>query len=220
MKISMLSVFLTLAFAVAAQAQVPSYKLPVTRDGKTVTRVASTIWSGEYPDPVIDVNAKKAGTTTIEAYASPRQLSKKVSCTIQNGVYHPWSKTKNSVINFYSLTSLVEFDVVRDVLIQDDHDIDLKKGSKVSEVIYYGEGYCGAVNVVGSQRTPFSVFCDAIYENEALVQSTKNDEFHEQWLHVRCAEGSTAFVQDSSLLAQKGVRSGVLRGYGDVGPAK
>jgi hypothetical protein len=219
MKIHILSITLLLGFAVSAQAQVPSYKLPVTRDGKTVTRVASTMWSGEYPGPVIDVNSRKAGTTTIEAYASPRQLSQTVSCTIGNGIYHPWSKTKNSVINFYSLTSLVEFDVVKDVALQGDEDISLSKGSKVSEVIYYGEGYCGAVAVSGSQRKLLAIHCDAIYDNEALVKSTKDDEFHEQWLHVRCAEGTTAFVEDSALLSQKGVKPGRIKGYGNVGPA-
>lgn len=69
-------------------------------------KVAYNDWSGEYPGPVIDVNSKVAGSTKIKVYKSLRGLNDLQPCQIINGIYHPWSQTKHSVLRFYSIIDL------------------------------------------------------------------------------------------------------------------
>ncbi|MBP1711184.1 MAG: hypothetical protein H6Q49_1386 [Deltaproteobacteria bacterium] len=82
----------------ASASKMLNYKLPVTRNGTTITKVATSFWQGEYPGPIIDVSSKKSGKTTVQAYKSLRKLDAPIACSVINGIYHPWSKTKNSVI--------------------------------------------------------------------------------------------------------------------------
>lgn len=197
-------------------AEVTSYTLPLVREGKTTTRLAYEFWSGEYPGPIIDLNSQTPGTTTVLAHASVRDLSETQSCAIQNGVYHPWSKGNKSLITFYTLTAQKSYRAEK------DHDLDsekIKKGDTISHVVYLAEGSCQA-QWSGREKKGRSVVvfsCDEL-ENPRDFKPLEGqgDPFLEQWLYVRCGDGSKAFVQDKQLLAAPGAKEGQLVGYGEV----
>ncbi len=111
------------------------YKLNVERSGLPHLLVAGNFWQGEYPHPVIDVHSQKAGLTTIQGWASLRKLEKRQSCTIKNGLYHPWAhvtgfdlgiedetgssssstsdSTQNSVITYYTIAPVLDYKVTK-----------------------------------------------------------------------------------------------------------
>ncbi|MES3038862.1 MAG: hypothetical protein V4736_13215, partial [Bdellovibrionota bacterium] len=213
-----------------------SYKLPITRNGATKTRVAYNYWSGEYPMPVIDVNSYQSGTTKIDAQSSLRETTgAKQSCTIRNGVYHPWSSTPNSVINYYSLSNADDFLVIKAMKIQDvvqsanqktrNVALEIPVGAKFVNVTYGSENYCGATLIMGKRKIAVFEGCDFFYDNKTyLKQTTPKDDFQEQWLYLACQEKDAQgkalklFVKDSDLMAQEaaGIKMGCIQGYGSA----
>ena len=186
------------------------YTLPIERNKVTHTMVAASWWSGEYPSPVIDVRSEKGKTVTIQAHASLRALTKpRKSCTIESGVYHPWSKG-HSTETFYSIGQWVYYDVLADV-----SDEGLKKGDRLNYETYAAEGYCNYVLVSGKSKKNVQIFCDRLLTKEfKKVETPAHPE--EQWLFLRCKEGYKAFIQDRDLSAQTGNVEGNMCGYGVV----
>jgi len=191
-----------------------SYKLPVTRNGVIVTKVATPFWQSEYPGPVIDVRSKKSGTMTVQAYQSLRKLDSPVACTIKNGIYHPWSKTKNSVIHYYTITPVEDYKARKTAKLE---EYTIHKGDIITNVVYFSEGFCKG-NLKNRQ---IEFTCSALQENPQDFQrlgKAENGSRPEQWLHVKCEEGHKAFIQDTALLNTNGVKKGVIIKYGEVGP--
>lgn len=208
-----------LVFSIASFAEAPvSYLLPIVRNGKTTVRVARNFWSGEYPTPIIDVMSKTKGTTKIQAYKSLRDISKSENCTILNGIYHPWSKSKGSVLEYYQIVSKVEYTAEKNVKIE---NTELKKGDKISREIYLSEGNCEGVLISKKKKeTRLEYSCDSA-KGAGLVQTSgKEDKFEEQWIQVSCTEGFKAFVRDEALLKIPGVTTGKLIEYGKVGSSE
>lgn len=195
------------------------YKLPLTRSGEKKIRVAYNSWSGEWPVPVIDVKSGSKGKTTIQGYLSARELTDRASCTIKNGLYHPWSATAHSVINFYSFVAPLEYVALKDL---EEDKIKIPKGSRIIDVAYVGEGYCTATLKIGRTYRSFDTHFGFLDDKEAFKKVTPDDDFSEQWLHLKCeetdAEGKkrTVFVNDKDLLSQPGITQGEFDGYGKV----
>lgn len=213
--LKILSALLIVSTATAQASEITAYQLPITRDGQTQTRVAYNFWSGEYPGPVINVNAEKPnGKTRIKGLSSLRGNGTPATCEIANGLYHPWSTTKNSVINFYSLTSVQASLVAADT---DLEGVSAPTGSRIVNIYYQSEGYCGGTLIrPNGEREELSVSCDAL-ETDNVRRITPADEYHEQWLYVACADGKKVFIQDEQLLKQTGNRTGRITEYGSVG---
>ncbi len=188
-----------------------SYTLPVTRDDGTKTRLSYDHWSGEYPKPVINVNAGKAGYTKISAYKSLRNLNQKVTCSIKNGLYHPWSKTSNSVMKYYTITAVEEYKALENAMLGQP----IKKGTLISNVYYLSEGNCSGT--IKSTKKALEFHCN-ILQVGPFKKISPHDNFSEQWLYVKCKEGYNAFVQDSGLLEQPDITIGEIKGYGSVSP--
>ena len=191
-----------------------SYKLPVTRNGVTVTKVATPFWQSEYPGPVIDVRSKKSGTMTVQAYQSLRKLDSPVACTIKHGIYHPWSKTKNSVIHYYTITPVEDYKALKKAKLE---EYTIHAGDIITNVVYLSEGFCKG-NLKNRQ---IEFTCSALQENQRdfqLLGKAENGSRPEQWLYVKCEEGHKAFIQDTALLNTNGVKKGVIIKYGEVGP--
>lgn len=191
-----------------------SYKLPVTRNGVTVTKVAAPFWQSEYPGPVIDVRSKKSGTMTVRAYQSLRKLDSPVACTIKHGIYHPWSKTKNSAIHYYTITPVEDYKARKTAKLE---EYTIHSGDIITNVVYLSEGCCKG-NLKNRQ---IEFTCSALQENPQdfqLLGKADSGSRPEQWLYVKCEEGHKAFIQDSALLKTKGVKKGVIIKYGEVGP--
>ncbi len=219
MKMCVIVGVLMLGFLPAANAgPQASYLLPITRDGKTVNRVARNFWSGEYPQPVIDVNANKKGETTVSAFKSLRDKKDAVKCTIKNGVYHPWSKTPNSMLETYTIQALSEYEAKTDVATD---AFALKAGQKLTRVAYLAEGLCEAYATgPGKKERRLDFSCDELKNPGLKEVAGQNDKFSEQWLQLKCKDGTKAFVEDKALLAQPGVKEGEISEYGSVTPAK
>lgn len=210
-----------------------SYKLPITRDGKKVTRVAANFWGGEWPSPVINVGAGRSGTTTITGYNNLRnpQEFDKMKCTIKNGLYHPWSKNDDSAVTYYTLQGTADFAVIKDTSYElynsKTKKVENKKvpaGATFKNVVGYGENYCGAIYEFNKTKRPFQASCDFFYDNKSLKQTTTDSDFSEQWIYLTCEEKSDegekrnikVFIQDKDLLSQPGVTQGCPGKYGTV----
>jgi hypothetical protein len=197
-----------------------SYLLPVTRGGVTTRRVAANFWAGEYPQPVIDVRSRKEGTTRVTGFASLRELTKPRRCTIQNGIYHPWSSSAGSLVTFYRLTAERNYQAIRGTQLG---DAQLIQGARLERVFYLSEGYCRGSLTEGSD---IAFRCSELDHNADLVREGQGDggvaepdEFEEQWLYLRCSEGYDVFISDGDLLATSRVKEGKILRYGAVGPA-
>jgi hypothetical protein len=226
-EILMTSRLLTLAAALASVGSVSfannetrAYRLPITRDGVAKERVAYNFWSTEWPGPVVDVKTSVKGSTTIKAYTSLRQLpASTVSCTIKNGIYHPWSHTENSVVNYYTLTAVKSYKALTAFSVDETQ---YPAGTVVDNVVYASEGYClGTLKVPGKAPVENDFSCEMVETKdfEALNPSAKSDEFNEQWFYVTCSEGYKAFVSDKGLLSEPGVTEGTFGDYGSAVPA-
>lgn len=207
------------SLVVISSAQAGAYKINVVRDGVTHEQTVYNFWSGEYPMPVIDVNSKIEGQTTINALTELRGGGTAVKCTIQNGLYHPWSSTKNSTRLFYSLTGVQDYVVTKEEILEIGaaDKLALKVGDKITEVQYGAEGYCLANHRRGDTLTEIGAFCDAMNEEVSYLKlEKKTASLGEQWLYLNCAEGMQAFVQDKDLLSQPGIKEGQIKVYGEV----
>lgn len=198
-----------------------AYRLPLERDGKKDIKLAYNWWSGEYPGPVIDVTRK----TTIQAHASVRKLGKTQSCTVKEGLYHPWSQDSTSLINYYTLVDLTIYEAEKDTALEEaftvkeDKPVVLKKGDQVTNEVYLSEGWCRAEVRTEKSKYLIEYFCDAVL---ALKNRSPKSPFSvdEQWIYVRCEEGHKAFMQDIDFLNSPDVREGQILGYGEVGPGR
>lgn len=211
---------MTLISATSFAEELFSYKLTVVRDGKKQERVAYPAWSGEYPSPVIDVQSNKPGkTTTVKGYASLREPKNKKSCTIKNGLYHPWSTTESSAINLYSIIGVNDVQALHDIDVKGEADGTdfIKKGDQILNVYYMAENYCGGTLKAGKKLTEIGFSCDLIGEEEGSFKQVKKTEAPtEQWIYLQCAEGYNVFVQDGKLLNQPKVKQGNITGYGEI----
>ena len=187
------------------------YRIAITRDGKQQTRLIAPFWSGEYPSPVIDVSSRKPGTTTVKGYKSLRDPKEPVNCTIKNGLYHPWAKEKASAANFYSIVAIEEYLSLKQQVLD---GTELKKGDLIIDLIYHGEGSCGAR--VAKNRKEIEFQCDTVQQSAGFKALKQPDNFAEQWLRMKCAEKYDAFVHAAALLKQKGVSRGDITGYGEI----
>jgi len=203
----------------AAATDPLTYLLPVTRDSKTTSRVGVTTWLGEYPMPVIDLQSTQAGTVTVNAIESPRVETKPRPCTIERGIYHPWSKTKHSVRGFFTLLPREDYLVKADV---DTTEPQLHKGDVLTQVIGLAEGQCHAVRTAPKQKPlGIELTCEDLQDPKRFSRKTSTpDVFKEQWVQLACKEGHFAFIRDVTLLALPGAAEGTVIDFGAVGPTK
>lgn len=225
-------------FASADELAEAPYKLEVERNGVTYLQVAGNYWQGEYPAPVIDVNSKKKkGTTQIQGWKSLRKLNERQSCTVKNGLYHPWSNTQNSVVNYYTITGVNDYvvtknlttDVSESFYVHDGAVPTIKAGDQIINTFYGSEGIASGILIQNGVKSVVNFYVGIFEENPTFFQSTlstpslvKIEDYlaAEQWLYLQCAEGHKVFVQDYDLLSQKGVKEGSIQDWGTVVPAK
>ncbi len=230
-----LIVALTLsALSLSVFAQPPVSKITsIVRENQWHTRVSYEFWSGEYPSPVIDLSAKVVGKSTIKVERSYETPGKTAMCTVDNGVYHPWSTTTNAT--YITIAALKEYKLTRAFDFEsnsyDEKSGDIKTekikaqhGDVVTRVVYLGEGYCSAELIYqpNLQRKEVDFFCGDI-DDTSIFKETKqsqSDNFSEQWIAFTCAEGFTGYIQDKQLLASPGARPGRILSHGEVGPAE
>ncbi len=210
---------IVILLSVALFAEEMPYKIDVIRDGKLHHQVAYNFWSGEYPMPVININAGKRGKTTIKGYATLREKTQLKPCTVKNALYHPWSKDENSYINFYTIVPVESYEIVSTPA-ENLAEKSLKIGDKILNIAYLGEGYSQGILHSSANEDTLISFQSEIFENNPKVFKRIDDistlDKDEQWLYLKCDEGYNVFVQDKHLLAQKGIKEGQVTGYGEI----
>ena len=212
---------------VALYANEVPYKIDVIRNGKVHHQVAYNFWSGEYPSPVINVHAGTDGKTTIEGYVSLRDKKERKVCTIKNGLYHPWAKGEDSLINFYTITAVESYEIIatpsselqQELSMADPKEF-LQVGDKILNVVYNAEGISQGT-IHGDKRADEIVYFQVnIFENNPKIfqriENISTLEKNEQWLYLKCDEGYNIFVEDVDLLEQEGIKKGHITGYGSV----
>jgi len=218
---------LTLLAGVVMATQEMPYTIKITRDSKVHDRVAAPFWMSEYPSPVINVHATKKGVTTIKGYATLRELTVRKSCTITNGLYHPWAKESNSVLQFYTIGPVESYKVTVDLptqlledIAQDDSKRSVQRGDTIHNTVYLAEGRAVGVLHSNQKNDTLIEFSSDIFEKNRGIfeQIEKVDTYPktEQWLYLQCQEGYKIFVQDDDLLSQDGIKEGKTVGYGDI----
>ena len=188
------SITLVLAFSLAqaplsaALAETGSKVQKIVRDVQDRERVHYPFWSGEYPGPVVDVFAKKPGETTVQVQTSYSKLGARMSCTIKNGLYHPWSETENSVNGYFTVTAHKEYELLKDFSFEspryDEKTGDVKidvvtaaKSDRLTKVIDLAEGYCGAelIQDAGRVQKAIDFSCD-LTEDAPTFQKTSSHQ--------------------------------------------
>ena len=198
--------------SLSAEMTVGSYTLPITRNGVTHSMVAYNYWSGEYPKPVIYVKGNQNKWVKIKGYASLRKPVKRKVCSIKTGIYHPWSKDRISLINYYSIIPKVDYIVKKNTVLDSQ---EIKKEDKLENEIYIAEGICSYLLYKKKQITTVCVK-EGIEYPTAFKHIKHPAHSSEQWLYLNCREGYHVFVQDVNLLRQPNVREGTISGYGRV----
>jgi len=195
-----------------AGSKMGSYALPITRHGVTHSMVAYNFWSGEYPKPVIYVERTHGKWTKIKGYASLRRLTERKVCSIKSGLYHPLSRDKTSLINYYSIIPKIDYAARRNTVLDNQH---IQKGDRLENEFYIAEGSC--VYLL-NKRKQITTTCieEAVEDPSVFRRIEKPSHPREQWLYLNCREGYKVFVRDADLLSQPNVRRGAISGYGRV----
>lgn len=220
---------LTITLATVASAKIYADRIPVLRQSKNYfdAGLRVTTWLGEYPGPVIDVTRK----VTVRSYQDILNLKGRKKCTIQKGIYHPWSTDAGSTIGFLSIVGWNSYLIEKAFTSTEAFAVDqsanapqkfhFKPYSKVLGVYHLAEGWCRGSYMSGKdgRRTDIEFYCPVITDNKRYSKpfEKKWNEFHEQWIMVRCEEGYTSHIQDITLLKKWGVKQGTYGSkYGTV----
>jgi len=195
-----------------AKTTITSQTVPTTRKGVTYSMVAYNFWSGEYPKPVIYVKKTDDSWRKIEGYASLRKLTERKICSIRPGIYHPWSKDKTSLIDFYTLTPKIDY-VAKSNATLDEQQI--QRGDRLENEFYIAEGSC---SYLLNKRRQITTTCikEAVEDPSIFSRTKKRSHPREQWLYLNCKEGYNVFVKDTDLLKQPNVKKGKIIEYGKV----
>ena len=201
------------------------YQLPITRNGQTKTMLAYNNWSGEYPNPVIDV----PNNLTVTGYKSLRTMKETQDCNIKKGLYHPWGDSP-SALNLYTITDVLKYTATESVPVEEMYNYDkdgnsieitqINKGEVLTNVIYLSEGWCSADLISQKEKINVEFFCDSTLDKKGLKNNdpTASLQNSEQWVHLKCLNGGSVFVMDKDFLSQPGVQQGQISGYGEVQP--
>lgn len=215
---------------IASALPLSSELKPITRDGVTKNMLVYSTWSGEYPIPVVDVKSRNPGTTTLQAEASFERLGQKKSCTVENGLIHPWSQSDESVVRYFSVAENRLYRVLQPMeLMWDDGPGDYKSvraeaGEFLTNVYYLGEGFLlGDLEDRNLKLKAANVSLDVslLGDNSKVVELTApgKQRATEQWVELMCTEGGTAYMRDTDLLSVQGVQEGQIIDWGGVAPA-
>jgi hypothetical protein len=210
------------ALTVATQSEAASYRLDMTRDGVVHEMVVYDFWSGEYPGPVVAIGKSDNGTTKITGSTSLRNPSKDVSCTVNNGLYHPWAEKTKTPYEIYSVVGNTEYTAKKDIEVlhysqdqsEENPKLKVAAGQKLTRSVYLGEGFCQYV--VGNTEIEIQTDCAQVGDNADFAKTDLPSHSSEQWIKFDCLKGSSVYVNVDDLLKQKGVTEGQIESYGSV----
>ena len=168
----------------------------------------NAFWPGEYPSPVVQVNAR----VSVPARASSCGVPRALRCTLEPGLYHPWSP--EPIGEFEEVRASWRYVATRDTELD---GYAFSKGTEVIVPAYLSEGFC-LVLVEGVQT---EMTCPGMGDDDGFQEIVNpNVGEPEQFLGVQCAEGYRAWILvNDALFSYPEIVEGDITGWGMVGPA-
>lgn len=191
-----------------------SRNVKVHRNGKSKLRVIYKFWSGEYPEPVIDVGQHDRGFTTIKAFASMEKLDIPVQCTILNGLYHPWVEEKLSLDAYYTIAGLTRVKILDDTTFD---EYQFKSGDYIDGIYFLEDNFCSGLVHTAKKDYRIEFQCGRFKKAGGYFDVHEEDpNYYEQWLAFNCKEGYQAYARDQFLLKQPNIKPGEIVEHGKV----
>lgn len=168
-------------------------------------RLAFGFWQGEYPEPIVQLDAPITVTVTERACGGPAR-----ACAVPAGLLHPWAKADAVPgARFATITTPATFEVV------EAHEFAGKPvavGDSIQVLSYLSEGLC----LMQAGGPPFEAMCP-----DGRTKQVSDKTVNLQVAQVPCEGGAPGWMKvDDALLATSGVRAGEMVGYGEVKKAK
>lgn len=185
----------------------PAPTLPTDSDGNTLCPDGRTVypfWPGEYPSPVLQVDAPFSLQVADTACGAPSR-----ACTVPAGLYHPWAKALPDGAAFGSRTAPTVY-TAEAAFTWDGRTV--SKGDTVQVRTYLAEGMCAMV-VAGN---PAEGMCPGT-EGNPWAEAPRTAPPDDQILQVPCQGGAPGWVVvDAALQARPEVSEGEMVGFGEV----
>lgn len=168
-------------------------------------------WSGEYPEPVVDV----VSSLELKGRADACDRLPLVSCTVAPGLYHPWAEGE---LSFATIRSMEKYKVLEERQIGPDM---VSKGTIITLLRPLSEGFCmyeiGGVEVEAE--------CPGVMAKPdsppPLEQVSGSAVEPRQMVQVSCTEGQKAWIQvDDALFGRPEIRRGKVTGMGEIAPGE
>ena len=168
-------------------------------------RVVYPFWPGEYPAPILQINAPVTLKVT-NSICNPPSFD----CEVPPGLYHPWSKDMPLNSEFMSRTAPTVYTARAGASIDGQP---LEVGTDVIVRTYLSEGMC-AMEIGGS---PLEASCPGT-QGDHWTEKPRTAPPDDQILQVDCAGGGFGWlVVDSGLKDHHAeIVEGELVGYGEV----
>lgn len=161
-------------------------------------------WQGEYPGPVVQIDAPLTLPVSPSACAAPTR-----ECTLEPGLYHPWAQT---AAEFYTAQPTARYEAQVDLDLASNR---VAAGEIVEIPSYLSEGMC----LVTYGESEMEIPCDEV-QSGPFTTLPEVDYPLTQYLAVSCGDFVGFIAVDEALFRRKGVREGQILGYGVIGPAE
>jgi hypothetical protein len=183
------------------------------------------LWAGEYPDPVVWIDAPTDLPVRAVPCAEPWR-----TCPVASGLYHPWARDKPEGTAFATINTVARFEAVDAFELTDGVDtIAVDPGTTVEVPTYLGEGHCAYRIPQGSgEPTEISGLCPEMLGEKLKAigeGAVKTPERGPQFVRVPCADSPDPerpvlgwVLVDEALFEHETVRRGQITGYGEVAP--
>jgi hypothetical protein len=153
-------------------------------------------WSGEYPNGF----AVAAPDVTVPARtAMDRTLEPSIACPLPyKAVFSPWNEERSrlSEARYFTASRIVPLVAASDFPFEHDQPgspLRIRRGQQIEYLIYGAEGSF-LVRIDGQEYTAYQELFDQ-------VEPVEDEDFlQEEWLNLRCADGTEAWIFMGDLL--------------------
>lgn len=158
-------------------------------------------WSGEYPGPVVQIDAAVA----LPARTDPCLPAPDTTCALTPGLYHPWA----GVGEYITLRAPERYRASTKVALEEE--VQLDAGEEIELITYLAEGYCSYLH----RGRQVEGQCPGL-NDDGLTRVSGEPPPEIQLFTAGCGAWVDA---DDALFTTAGVRQGEITGYGSVGRA-
>lgn len=186
------------------------FKEKVQGEGCVAGVMATEGWSGEYPEPVVEVTS----TVTIKGRQEACSRLPMLSCELAPGLYHPWSDRQMA---FSTIRGVERYKVLRDLQIGGSQ---VAANKVVTLIKPLSEGFCiyEIAGVEVEAECPDVMTKPGgpkLFEKQSHIQMEPR-----QMMQASCADGTKAWIEvEDALFANEAIRKGKVTGFGTIAGA-